>query len=350
MAETLPMAGVKVQVNLAGLTKNDYRGNPSTLCQGCGHNSISSQIVSALYEMNVVPEDVIKFSGIGCSSKSPTYFLNRSFGFNGLHGRMPPVATGALFADHRIKGIGISGDGDSASIGLGHFKHVVRRNVNMLYIVENNGVYGLTKGQFSATAEVGLTLKKQGTNQYEPVDICMEALIANATFVARSFAGDPKQVKELIKAAFAHKGIAIIDIISPCVTFNNQENAFHSYTWGKDHEAPLHEISFIPPRDEIMVEDFEEGTLREVEMHDGSMIVLKKLEKDYDPTDKWQALKILEEAERNNWLVTGLIYVEPERPALPEKYNLVETPLNRLTEKDLRPAPETLEKINETML
>jgi 2-oxoglutarate ferredoxin oxidoreductase subunit beta len=350
MAETLPMAGVKVQVNLAGLTKNDYRGNPSTLCQGCGHNSISSQIVSALYEMNVVPEDVIKFSGIGCSSKSPTYFLNRSFGFNGLHGRMPPVATGALFADHRIKGIGISGDGDSASIGLGHFKHVVRRNVNMLYIVENNGVYGLTKGQFSATAEVGLTLKKQGTNQYEPVDICMEALIANATFVARSFAGDPKQVKELIKAAFAHKGIAIIDIISPCVTFNNKENAFHSYTWGKDHEAPLHEISFIPPRDEIMVEDFEEGTLREVEMHDGSMIVLKKLEKDYDPTDKWQALKILEEAERNNWLVTGLIYVEPERPALPEKYNLVETPLNRLTEKDLRPAPETLEKINETML
>jgi 2-oxoglutarate ferredoxin oxidoreductase subunit beta len=350
MAETLPMASVKVQVNLAGLTKNDYRGNPSTLCQGCGHNSISSQIVSALYEMNVVPEDVIKFSGIGCSSKSPTYFLNRSFGFNGLHGRMPPVATGALFADHRIKGIGISGDGDSASIGLGHFKHVVRRNVNMLYVVENNGVYGLTKGQFSATAEVGLTLKKQGTNQYEPVDICMEALIANATFVARSFAGDPKQVKELIKAAFTHKGIAIIDIISPCVTFNNQENAFHSYTWGKDHEAPLHEISFIPPRDEIMVEDFEEGTLREVEMHDGSMIVLKKLEKDYDPTDKWQALKILEEAERNNWLVTGLIYVEPERPALPEKYNLVETPLNRLTEKDLRPAPETLEKINETML
>ncbi|MBV5346956.1 PAS domain-containing protein, partial [bacterium] len=206
------MAGAVANVNLAGLSKNDYRGAPSTLCQGCGHNSISNQIVSALYEMNIVPEDVVKFSGIGCSSKSPTYFLNRSFGFNSLHGRMPSVATGALFGDQHLKGIGVSGDGDSASIGMGQFKHIMRRNVNMLYIIENNGVYGLTKGQFSATAEKGLQLKKQGENPYHPIDICMEAFASNATFIARSFAGNPKQVKELLKAALAHDGIAVLDV------------------------------------------------------------------------------------------------------------------------------------------
>lgn len=350
MTESLPMAGATAQVNLAGLSKSDYRGNPSTLCQGCGHNSISNQLIAAFYEMNIVPEKVLKFSGIGCSSKSPTYFLNRSFGFNGLHGRMPSVATGALFGDVHLKGIGVSGDGDSASIGLGQFKHAVRRNVNLVYIVENNGVYGLTKGQFSATAEVGLNLKKHGINEYEPIDICMEAIAAKATFVARSFAGDPKQVKELLKAAIAHKGVAVLDIISPCVTFNNQDNAFHSYTWGKDHEAPLHEISYIPPRDEIMLpEDFEEGTVKEVEMHDGSMIVLKKLERDYDPTNKWNALQILEDAQQNNWLITGLIYVSENEPALYEKYNLPEEPLNRLTEEDLRPTQGTLDQINKSM-
>lgn len=350
MTETLPMAGASAQVNLAGLSKNDYRGNPSTLCQGCGHNSIANQLITALYEMNIVPENVLKFSGIGCSSKSPNYFLNRSFGFNGLHGRMPSVATGALFGDTSLKGIGVSGDGDTASIGMGQFKHAVRRNVNMVYIVENNGVYGLTKGQFSATAEVGLNLKKQGVNEYEPIDICMEAIAAKATFVARSFAGDPKQVKELLKAAIAHKGIAVLDIISPCVTFNNQENAFHSYTWGKDHEAPLHEVSYIPPRAEIILpEDFEEGTVIEVELHDGSLVVLKKLEREYDPTNKWNALQILEDAQQNNWLITGLIYVDNDEPALHELYNLPGTPLNRLNEKDLRPKPETLEKINRSM-
>jgi 2-oxoglutarate/2-oxoacid ferredoxin oxidoreductase subunit beta len=350
MTESLPMAGTNLQVNLAGLSKNDYRGLPSTLCQGCGHNSIANQIVTAAYEMNIVPENVLKFSGIGCSSKSPTYFLNRSFGFNGLHGRMPSIATGALFGDMTLKGLGVSGDGDSASIGMGQFKHMMRRNVDMVYIIENNGVYGLTKGQFSATAEVGLSLKKQGVNQYMPIDICMEAIASNASFVARSFAGDPKQVKELLKAAFAHKGIAVIDIISPCVTFNNQDNAYHSYAWGKDHEAPLHEISFIPARDEIIIPDeFEAGTVREVEMHDGSSIVLKKLEADYDPTSRFQALQKLEEAQQNNWLITGLIYLDPSKPALIDKYNLTDTPLNRLTEKELRPAPETIQQINEMM-
>jgi 2-oxoglutarate/2-oxoacid ferredoxin oxidoreductase subunit beta len=335
--------------NLAGLTRAEYRGAPSTLCQGCGHNSIASQIVAACYEINLVPEKVVKFSGIGCSSKSPTYFLSRSFGFNGLHGRMPSLALGALFGDIHLKGIGVSGDGDTASIGLGQFKHMVRRNLPMVYIVENNGVYGLTKGQFSATAEKGLSLKKQGVNPYLPVDICLEALAANATFVARSFAGDPKQVKELIKAAFSHNGIAVIDIISPCVTFHNQEESIHSYSFGKDHEAPLHEISFVPPRDEITVEDYEEGTMREVELHDGSLVVLKKLEKDYDPTDRSQAYHVLEEAERNNWLITGLIYVDTKKPSMFETYNLPETPLNRLTEKQLRPARETLDELNRQM-
>jgi len=331
------------------MTRADYKGFPTTLCQGCGHNSIASQIIAACYEMDIVPEEIMKFSGIGCSSKSPTYFLNRSFGFNGLHGRMPSLATGALFADKSLRAIGVSGDGDTASIGMGQFKHLVRRNAPMVYIVENNGVYGLTKGQFSATAEVGLELKHHGTNFYMPVDICMEALASNATFVARSFAGDPKQVKELIKAALSHHGVAVLDIISPCVTFNNQVNTFHSYTWGKDHEAPLHEISFIPALDEITVEDFEAGDTREVTMHDGSMVILKKLDKDYDPTDRWQALRMMEEAQRNNWMVTGLIYVETGRSALTDIYNLPETPLNRLGEPDLRPGRESLDKINAEM-
>jgi len=343
-------AAANANVNLAGLAKSDYRGNPSTLCQGCGHNSISNQIISAMYELSIVPENVIKFSGIGCSSKSPTYFLNRSFGFNSLHGRMPSIATGALFGDHTLKGIGVSGDGDTASIGMGQFKHLVRRNVNMVYIVENNGVYGLTKGQFSATAERGLSLKKQGSNPYMPVDICMEALASNATFVARSFAGNPKQVKELLKAAMAHDGIAVLDIISPCVTFNNQENAYHSYAWGKDHEEPLHDISYIAPRNEIILErEMMEGEVREVSMHDGSVIILKNLEKDYNPTDRFEAIRVLAEAQANNWLATGLIYIQTDKPSLIETYDLVETPLNRLQEADLRPAPEMVQKINDLM-
>jgi 2-oxoglutarate/2-oxoacid ferredoxin oxidoreductase subunit beta len=350
MAQPLPMAGAQANLNLAGLAKSDYRGNPSTLCQGCGHNSISNQIISAMYEMSIVPEHVVKFSGIGCSSKSPTYFLNRSFGFNSLHGRMPSIATGALFGDHTLRGLGVSGDGDTASIGMGQFKHLMRRNVNMVYIVENNGVYGLTKGQFSATAEKGLALKKQGVNQYMAVDICMEALASNATFVARSFAGNPKQVKELVKAAMSHRGIAVLDIISPCVTFNNQENAYHSYAWGKDHEEPLHDLSYIAPRSEIILErELEEGEVREVSMHDGSVVILKNLEKGYDPTDRFEAIRVLAECQANNWLATGLIYIETETPSLTEMSNLVDTPLNRLTEADLRPAPAMLDKINGLM-
>jgi 2-oxoglutarate ferredoxin oxidoreductase subunit beta len=338
----------QAQVNLVNLSKADYRGAPSTLCQGCGHNSISSQIIAACYDLNIVPEDIVKFSGIGCSSKSPTYFLGRSFGFNGLHGRMPSLATGTMFADKGLLGMGVSGDGDTASIGMGQFKHIIRRNVPMVYIVENNGVYGLTKGQFSATAEEGLSLKNQGQNMYMPVDIVWEAVVANASFVARSFAGDPKQVKELLKAAMSHKGIAVLDIISPCVTFNNQDSSHHSYTWGKEHEVALHELSFVPPAEDILV-DYEEGQSIEVEMHDGSHIILRKLENDYDPTDRAGILCMLEEANRLGELITGLIYINPDQKSLFDFYNLVDEPLNRLTEERIRPPKETIEELNAMM-
>ena len=343
---TNPVSVSPANVNLVGLSRSDYRGAASTLCQGCGHNGIASQIVAALYEMNLIPENVVKFSGIGCSSKSPTYFLSRSFGFNGLHGRMPSLALGALAADTSLKGIGVSGDGDSASIGMGQFKHIIRRNVPMVYIVENNGVYGLTKGQFSATAEKGLTLKKQGVHQFLPVDICAEALVANATFVARSFAGDPRQLKELLKAAISHRGIAILDVISPCVTFNNQDNSIHSYTFGKVHEIPLHELAYVPAREDITVEDYEEGASREVTLHDGSTIVLKKLDKDHDPTNRLQAAMVLEEARRKNELITGLIYINPDEPSFFDGYGLVEEPLNRLDDSRLRPGREALDQLN----
>ncbi len=336
------------KVNLAGFTKSDYKGKPTTLCQGCGHNSISSQIITASYELDIHPESIVKFSGIGCSSKSPAYFLGRSFGFNGLHGRMPSLATGAMFGNHSLIGIGVSGDGDTASIGMGQFKHVMRRNLPFVYIVENNGVYGLTKGQFSATAEPGLTLKGHGTNYYMPIDIAWEAVVGNATFVARSFAGDPKQVKELLKAALSHGGIAVLDIISPCVTFNNTDESMHSYAWGRDHEVALHELSYVPPLEDILV-DYEEGEVIDVTMHDGSTIVLKKLEHDYDPTNRSRAIELLEEANRKNWLITGLIYIDTQQPSLFDMYNLPDTPLNRLEHHQMRPPRESIQKVNQMM-
>lgn len=333
-------------VSATSFTRDDYKGRPSTLCKGCGHNSISNMIISACYELEIPPEKFVKFSGIGCSSKSAAYFLERSFGFNGLHGRMPSLAEGALFADTSLKGFGISGDGDTANIGLSQFKHIARRNVPLVYIVENNGVYGLTKGQFSATAEKGLKLKRQGENPYLPVDIAMEAIAANASFVARSFAGDPKQVKELLKAAISHEGTAVLDIISPCVTFNNQDYSLHSYSWGKGHESPLHELSFIPPRDEITIDDFERGTTKEVTMHDGSVIVFKKLEREYDPTNRTEAIRMLEEAIRRNWLITGLLYVDPNTPNIYEMYSMGKEPLNRTPIEKLRPDRNSLRYIN----
>ncbi len=333
-----------VSVNAIGLTRADYKGRPSTLCQGCGHNSIASQIMAACFELSVKPEQVIKLSGIGCSSKSPAYFLNRSHGFNSLHGRMPSIGTGAMVANRAVKAIGVSGDGDTASIGIGQFIHVIRRNVPMVYIVENNGVYGLTKGQFSATADKGQVLKKIGQNPFMPVDICLLALAANAGFVARSFAGDPKQVKELIKAALNFQGTAVLDIISPCVTFNNSPDSTKSYPWGKEHETPVHDITYVPAREEIIV-DYEPGEVVDVTLHDGSHLILKKLDHDHDPTDRLSALRLLEEASRQKVLVTGLIYINTEQPTLHEAENLIDTPLAKLPEDVLRPSRDTLEAV-----
>lgn len=335
----------KSSVNLVGLRKSDYKGRPTTLCQGCGHNSISSQIMAAAYENSIRPENIVKFSGIGCSSKSPAYFMSRSHGFNSLHGRMPSIATGALVVNRELTAIGVSGDGDTASIGIGQFIHLLRRNVPMVYIVENNGVYGLTKGQFSATADKGQVLKKIGENPFLPVDVCMEALVANCGFVARSFAGDPRQVKELLKAAFSFKGTSVLDIISPCVTFNNRDESTKSYAWGREHEVPVHDVTYIPRRDEIQI-DYRPGEAKEVRMHDGSSLKLKKLERDYDPTDRLQAMFILEEARRTNVLVTGLIYISKEQPPLQEVENLVATPLTKLPPERLRPDAKSLEEVN----
>ncbi len=332
------------RLNSLGLDKNAYKGKPSTLCKGCGHDSIAQRIMNVAWELGLDQTRIVKISGIGCSSKSPAYFLGWSHGFNGLHGRMPAVATGVAAANNELIIFGISGDGDTASIGTGQFKHAVRRNVPMVYIVENNGVYGLTKGQFSATADLGQRLKYAGINNLPPLDICLEALAANATFVARSFAGDPRQVESLLKAALSHRGIAVLDIISPCVTFNNHDDSTKSYGWGKSQEAPLNELNFIPPYEEITIGKYE-GEL-EVAMHDGSKVVLKKLSPDYDPTDKQLALKTLEEARAQQKFITGLIYVnEQERPDFHELLHLCSTPLVHLPEEKLRPSREALAEV-----
>lgn len=335
------------RVNALGLEFADYKGSPTTLCQGCGHNSIANQIIQVAYEMNVKPDEIIKLSGIGCSSKSPAYFLGMSHGFNALHGRMPAVGTGALLANHHLKAVGVSGDGDTGSIGMGQFKHACRRNVRMVYIVENNGVYGLTKGQFSATADEGLELKYAGVNELPPIDICLEAIAAGAGFVARTFSGDPTQVRELLKAAMSHRGIAVLDIISPCVAFNNKDLSTMSYTYGKEHGVQLHEIGYIPVREEIYIDEYAPGEAKVVDLHDGARIVLRKLESDYDPTDKIAAMSRLERAVRNREFITGLIYFDDSRPSLAELNKLDgDTPaLAHLPAEKLRPSREKLEKV-----
>jgi 2-oxoglutarate/2-oxoacid ferredoxin oxidoreductase subunit beta len=333
------------RTNSLGLAFTEYKGRPSTLCKGCGHDSITSQIITVAYELNLKPHEVIKLSGIGCSSKSPAYFLGRSHGFNALHGRMPSVATGALVANHTLHAIGVSGDGDTASIGLGQFKHLMRRNVRMVYIVENNGVYGLTKGQFSATAHHGQELKYAGRNEFPGTDLCMEAIVAGCGFVARSFSGDPKQVRELLKAALAHRGTALLDIISPCVTFNNREDSPQSYDYGKSNEDPLHDIHFVPKMEEITIGDYDPGEMKIVELHDGSAIQLRKLDEDYDPTDRMGALHRLQWAQEKQEFITGLIYFNPDRPSLAEVSNMGDSPLSYLPNEKLRPPAEALNKV-----
>jgi len=333
----------KPKVNRIGLSSQDYHGGPSTLCPGCGHNSITNQIIAAAYDIALQPHRVIKVSGIGCSSKSPAYFFNRSHGFNTLHGRMPSVATGATLANRDLLAIGVSGDGDTGSIGLGQYKHMLRRNVHIVYIIENNGVYGLTKGQFSATADLGQELKYAGRNELPPIDLCLEAVIADCGYVARSFAGDPKQVVPLLKGAISHRGTAVLDIISPCVTFNNQDESTKSYAWGKAHDERINDFTYVPPQEEIKV-DYEPGEVKEVTLHDGSKIVLKKLDNSHDPTDRQAALRLLEEAHQEQHFITGLIYLNGDRPSLAEHERLG-APLVHLPEAKLRPPKDSLEKI-----
>ena len=331
-----------IKANDIGLAKADYGGRPSTLCKGCGHNSIANQIIQIAFELNLRPQEIVKLSGIGCSSKSPAYFLGMSHGFNSLHGRMPSLGTGALMANHSLRAIGVSGDGDTGSIGLGQFKHLMRRNVRMVYIVENNGVYGLTKGQFSATAEMGLELKYAGHNDFPQIDICTEALVAGCGFVARSFAGDARQVRELLKAALSHRGTAVLDIISPCVAFNNEDDSPKSYGYGVKNERPLHELGYVPQAEEIVIGDYDPGELKVVELHDGSRISLRKLEEGYDPTDRLGAIGRLQRANQEQEFITGLIYYDPERPSLAEVSSLSDTPLAYLPEEKLRPSREKL--------
>jgi len=337
------------QTNILGLERADYKGNKSTLCPGCGHDSISNQIISIAYDLGLEPHNVIKLSGIGCSSKTPAYFMGRSHGFNSVHGRMPSIATGATLANHDLLAIGVSGDGDTGSIGFGQFKHMVRRNVPVVYIVENNGVYGLTKGQFSATADEGQALKYYGKNDFPAIDLALEAIIGGCTFVARSFSGDAKQVQALLKAAVSHKGTAVIDIISPCVTFNNAPDSTKSYPYGKEHEMPLHDIDYVPVREEIEV-DYAEGESVEVKLHDGSFIRLKKLDFDYDPRNRAQAIAMLEQAQREQMFITGLLYYEEPRATLGETLNLTQTPLAQLPEDKLRPASEALNSVMKTFM
>lgn len=341
---TKPGGALNAKVNQIGLERSDYRGNVSTLCAGCGHDSISSQIMASAFELALRPHQIIKMSGIGCSSKSAAYFLNRAHGFNSLHGRMPSVVTGAVMANHTLLPIAVSGDGDTGSIGLGQFKHLLRRNVPMVYIIENNGVYGLTKGQFSATADMGQKLKYAGLNELPPIDLCIEALSSDCGFVARSFAGDAKQVRELLKAAMSYRGTAVLDIISPCVTFNNNPDSTKSYPYGKEHEERLHDITFVPRQEEIVV-DYEPGTVQEVRLHDGPVIQLHKLEESYNPTNKYEALRMLYEARDKQEFITGLLYINQDRQTLPDLVRLPDTALARLDESALRPSPEALQEL-----
>jgi 2-oxoglutarate ferredoxin oxidoreductase subunit beta len=335
--------------NRVGLTRADYDGSKTTLCPGCGHNAITGGIIQAAWEAGLEPHRVAKLSGIGCSSKTPAYFLGHSHGFNAVHGRMPSIATGVYAANRALSLIGVSGDGDTASIGLGQFMHLVRRNVPLVYIVENNGVYGLTKGQFSATADVGSTRKTGEANRLMPVDLCALAIELGCGFVARSFSGDQKQLRPLLKAAFGHHGTAVIDVISPCVTFADHEGSTKSYAAVKEHDAPLHDIEYVPYFEDITV-DYEPGTTRDVEMPDGSHIVLKKLAADYDPTDLGRAWTVIHEARSEGRLVTGLLYVNPATRSLGEDLGMIEAPLAALPLETARPPRAVLDEIMKAYL
>src|SRR5438309_1247089 len=311
MATTTSTPGPKT--NRIGLAVLDYKGGRTTLCAGCGHNAISERIIDAMFEMGVPPERVAKLSGIGCSSKSPAYFMGRSHSFNAVHGRMPSVATGAILANRNLIALGVSGDGDTASVGVGQVVHLMRRNLPLIYVIEDNGVYGLTKGQFSATADVGSKLKTGVINDLPPIDICALAIELGASFVGRSFSGDKKQLHNMLKAAIAHKGTVLLDVISPCVTFNDHVGSTKSYAYMKEHEEPIHEIGFVPYFEDISVE-YDAGTTTEVRMHDGSHLRLRKLEADYDATNRIAAMKSLHESNERGEVLTGIFYIDTKKP------------------------------------
>jgi 2-oxoglutarate ferredoxin oxidoreductase subunit beta len=345
---TTPTSTPPPKVNRIGLQVLDYRGGRTTLCAGCGHNAISERIIDAMYEMGIKPEHLAKFSGIGCSSKTPAYFMNRSHSFNSVHGRMPSVATGALLANKTLLALGVTGDGDTVSIGAGQFVHLMRRNLPIIYVIEDNGCYGLTKGQFSATADLGSTLKSGVVNDLPPVDTCMLAIQLGATMVGRSFSGDKRQLHAMLKAAIAHKGTVMLDVISPCVTFNDHEGSTKSYKYVLEHEERLHELDFVPSFENISVE-YEPGTAYDVTMHDGSRLRLRKLEEDYNPTDKIQAMTRLMQAHENGEVLTGVFYINPKAPTFLDMLNLTDQPLATLSESVVRPSREVLEQCMEEL-
>jgi 2-oxoglutarate/2-oxoacid ferredoxin oxidoreductase subunit beta len=334
--------------NALGYTRRDYEGKISTLCAGCGHDSISAAIIQACWELSIAPHKVAKLSGIGCSSKTPDYFLGNSHGFNSVHGRMPSVLTGANLANSDLIYLGVSGDGDSASIGIGQFAHVMRRGVNMTYIVENNGVYGLTKGQFSATADQGSKSKRGVVNSDSPIDMVSLALQLGASFVARSFSGDKEQLVPLIKAALSHKGAAFIDVVSPCVAFNNHAGSTKSYDFVREHNTAVNRLDFMPKRDAITAQ-YPAGGVTEIVQHDGSVMRLRKLAEDHDPSDKVAAMNFVAEHMRRGEVATGLLYLDPEAEDLHQHLNTYDQPFNQFRAKDLSPGSAALERINQSL-
>src|SRR4030095_11699480 len=337
-----------VKVNRIGLEPITYKGGKTTLCAGCGHNAISERIIDAFFEMGIDPRHVIKLSGIGCSSKSPAYFLGGSHGFNAVHGRMPSVGTGAMLANKKLIAIGVSGDGDTGAIGIGQFVHLMRRNLPIIYIIEDNGCYGLTKGQFSPTADLGSKAKNGVVNELPAIDTCALAIELGASLVARSFSGDKKQLLSVLKTAIAHRGTSMIDVISPCVTFNDHDGSTKSYSYVKDHEEPLGEISFVPYFEEINVE-YEPGSTTAVKLHDGSSLLLRKLTEDYNPSDKMSAMRLLHETMQRGEFATGVIYVEPDKDDFIDTLNLVEQPLAFLPTELTRPSKAALDEIMDSL-
>ena len=333
-----------LQKNEIGLTRRDYEGSLTTLCAGCGHDSVTAAIIQAFWELSIPPHRVAKLSGIGCSSKTPAYFLREAHGFNGVHGRMPALATGANAANRGLIYIGVSGDGDSLSIGLGQLSHAIRRNVDLLYVLENNGVYGLTKGQFSASADRGSLSKRGEANTMESIDGCLAALTLGATFVARSFSGDKAQLVPILKAGLAHKGFAFVDVISPCVTFNDHEGSTKSYAYTREHNVEIVQADFIAPAKEITAQ-YEAGSVRSVMMHDGGWVRLRKIAEDYEPTDRDRAYAYIRERQRAGEIVTGLLYISPDSTDMHGQIDTVDVPLTELPYEDLCPGNAELQTL-----